>query len=126
MLVFATRVRVTGIRGRPPPPTTKVALFYKGGYMSEVLVNANGYAAAEKCDLFEAQLRNRLSEEVLMGLDVLEFQRVGVPASNPRNQCSDTMYIRVVIAAKDRKHVMAVLKAWGSISLRHFSGEPLT
>ena len=90
--------------------------------MAEILVNANGYAAAEKYDLFEAQLRSRLSKEVLQGLDVLEFQRVGVPAANPTSQNSDTMYIRVVIAGNDRKHVTAVVRAWAHISLRHFSG----
>ncbi|KAK6065117.1 duf1446 domain-containing protein [Seiridium cupressi] len=116
------RVRVTGIRGSPPPSTTKAAIFYKGGYMGELLLNACGYALREKCDLVERQILSRLSSHNIERLDVLEFQRIGTPASNPRTQNSDTMYLRVLFAARKEDDALAVPRAFGKISLKHFSG----
>lgn len=45
------RVHLSGIRGAPPPSTTKLAIFYRGGFQSEILVNATGYATAQKFEL---------------------------------------------------------------------------
>jgi hypothetical protein len=53
-------VRLSNIRGSPPPPTTKLAIFYNGGYEAQLLLNATGYATAEKWKLFEMQLRRGL------------------------------------------------------------------
>ena len=70
------RVRVWGIRGAPPPPTTKLAIFYRDGYQSEILVNATGYATTEKWDLYERMMRFGLKRRgILDKFDVLEFQR---------------------------------------------------
>lgn len=69
------RVRVSGVKGAPPPSTTKLAVFYKGGYQCELLVNATGYATAKKFALQEAQLRHKLKEwGVLHKFDILDFQ----------------------------------------------------
>lgn len=69
------RVRLCGIKGAPPPATTKAAIFYRGGYQSQMLVNATGYGTEEKWALFEAQVRRGLQQK---GVDkefaVLEFQ----------------------------------------------------
>jgi hypothetical protein len=140
LTLFYRSVRVTGIRGRPPPPTTKVAIFYAGGYTSEILVNANGHGFFEKCTLFERQLRGLIASEDLEQLEVLEVQRhlqttthyrhrfltnretrIGVPATNPQDQNSDTMYIRIVATGR-KAAVGAVLHAFSRISLKHFSG----
>lgn len=68
-------MHVSGIRGSPPPPTTKLAVFYRGGYEAQLLLNATGYATDKKWDLFERQMRHFLPEEVKKGLETLEFQR---------------------------------------------------
>lgn len=75
MLTGFCSVRVSGIKGLPPPPTTKLAVFYKGGYECQILVNATGYGWREKCDLFEKQVRRQMGEELIQKLDILEFQR---------------------------------------------------
>ncbi|TVY33523.1 hypothetical protein LSUB1_G008353 [Lachnellula subtilissima] len=115
------RVRVSGIRGSPPPSTTKCAIFYQGGYEAQLLLNATGYATANKWDLLEKQLRRFIPAEVLKDLETLEFQRVGVPAQNPSSQLESTTYLRVFITSRDEKAVAAVVKAMGNISLKHFS-----
>ncbi|KAK7419182.1 hypothetical protein QQX98_003522 [Neonectria punicea] len=114
------RVRVSGIKGLPPPPTTKLAVFYTGGYECQLLLNVAGYAWKEKCNLFETQVRLQVGEETLKKLDVLEFQRVGVPADKPWNQESSTMYIRVVCQGKDLKALQEIPRAVANISLKHF------
>ncbi|KAK7701769.1 hypothetical protein SLS57_011609 [Botryosphaeria dothidea] len=116
------RVRVSGIKGLPPPPTTKLAIFYKGGYECQLLINAAGYGWKEKCDLFEKQVRFQMGEEALRKLDFIEFQRIGVPAENPLDQNSSTMYIRVIAQARTEDALDEITKAVGNISLKHFHG----
>ncbi|KAL1645021.1 hypothetical protein SLS58_004092 [Diplodia intermedia] len=116
------RVRVSGIRGLPPPPTTKLAIFYQGGYECQLLVNAAGYGWREKCELFEKQVRMQMGEQAIQKLDVFEFQRIGVPAENPWDQNSSTMYIRIVGQAKSEAALLEISRAVSNISLRHFHG----
>ncbi|KKO96928.1 hypothetical protein THAR02_10970 [Trichoderma harzianum] len=116
------RVHVHGVRGAPPPDTTKLALFYKGGYENQVLINATGSNYEQKFTLFEKQLRFCLGSESLNALDFLEFQRIGVPAENPPTQNSGTVYLRVFAQSTKVEVVKAIMKAVGDISLRHFSG----
>ncbi|KAF7534412.1 hypothetical protein G7Z17_g13366 [Cylindrodendrum hubeiense] len=116
------RVRVSGIKGLPPPSTTKLAIFYKGGYECQLLLNAAGYGWKDKCELFEEQVKLQVGEESLGKLDFLEFQRIGVPAENPWDQASSTTYIRVVSQAKDATALLEIPKAVGNISLKHFHG----
>ena len=73
--VGRNRVRVSGIVGRPPPPTTKLAIFYRGGYQCQLLLNATGYNTDRKWELLEKQVRFVLARNgVLDKFDVLEFQ----------------------------------------------------
>nr|XP_001400462.2 hypothetical protein ANI_1_3236024 [Aspergillus niger CBS 513.88] len=116
------RVHVSGIRGSPPPPTTKLAVFYPGGYEAQLLLNATGYATDKKWDLFERQIRHFLPEEVKQSLETLEFQRIGTPAANPAFQAESTTYLRVFVASRSEGAVLAVARALKDISLKHFSG----
>lgn len=69
-------MRVWGIKGAPPPPTTKLAIFYRAGWQSEFVVNATGYGTAEKFDLYERMMKFGLKRKgILDKFDVLEFQR---------------------------------------------------
>ena len=69
------RVHVSGVRGAPPPDTTKLAVFYRGGYEMQALFNATGYASDKKFELFKKQIQHLLGEVVLKRFDVLEFQQ---------------------------------------------------
>ncbi|KAL2850618.1 hypothetical protein BJY01DRAFT_209965 [Aspergillus pseudoustus] len=116
------RVRVSGIKGSPPPPTTKLAVFYTGGYEAEILLNATGYGTSHKWDLVERQIRHFLPETALRQLETLEFQRIGTPAANPKNQASSTTYLRIFIASQNPQAVAEVGLTLRSIALKHFSG----
>lgn len=76
MNVDLYRVRLWGIKGGPPPPTTKLAIFYQGGYESQMLFNAAGYAVDHKFRLWKQQLLYIFQKNNLLDkFDVLEFQR---------------------------------------------------
>nr|UWK20151.1 duf1446 domain containing protein [Trichoderma cf. fertile] len=117
------RVRVSGIKGYPPPPTTKLAIFYKGGYQCEHLVNACGYAMDHKWDMQELQLKDTLQEwGILDKLDVLDFQRIGTPMKDPDSQFASTTYMRIFAQSKDRDVLSRMHKAWHYQFMSHFPG----
>ncbi|KMU91033.1 hypothetical protein CIHG_08969 [Coccidioides immitis H538.4] len=98
------RVKVSGLKGAPPPPTTKLAIFYRGGYEGQLLVNATGYGTDKKWELFEKQ------------------GSCGTRAVNPSSQLQSTTYCRVVSQAEEADSIMAVPKAMQEFTMQHFSG----
>lgn len=120
----ANRVYVHGVKGYPPPPTTKLAVFYRAGYQCEVSINATGYATSKKYDLQEAQLRTKLADwDVLKDLDVIEFQRLGEPKENPNGQLESTTSMRILAQAKNQKTLQMIPAAFGYNAMAHFAGE---
>ncbi|KAK4551373.1 hypothetical protein LTR86_011214 [Recurvomyces mirabilis] len=103
------RVRLSGIQGRPPPPTTKLAVFFKGGYEAQNLANFAGYSSRRKHKLYETQIRARLDE---MGLtkqfDILEFQAIGHAREDPRTMFESTTYSRIFAQAKTPEPLSAL------------------
>lgn len=117
------RVRVSGIKGAPPPPTTKLAVFYRAGFQSEIVVNATGYGTAEKFELYERMLKFGLGRLGLLDkFDVLEFQRIGVPESNPRSQLRSTTYLRIFAEASDANVNLGLVSLLGEFAMQHYSG----
>ncbi|PNP42300.1 hypothetical protein TGAMA5MH_05982 [Trichoderma gamsii] len=102
------RVLVSGVKGYPPPPTTKLAVFYQGGYQCEHLINASGYATDHKWDVQELQIKDTLEQwGILDKFEVLEFQRIGTPMKDPDSQFASTTYMRVFAQSKD-VHVLSM------------------
>ncbi|KIW91221.1 uncharacterized protein Z519_08117 [Cladophialophora bantiana CBS 173.52] len=121
--VGKNRVRLSNIRGYPPPPTTKLAIFYHGGYEAQLLTNATGYATAEKWRLFETQIRHALKQKGLIDqYQLLDFQILGTPEANPRSQFSSTTYCRLFVQADAEAAIYGLVKAWSEIAMQHFSG----
>ncbi|KAF1984845.1 DUF1446-domain-containing protein [Aulographum hederae CBS 113979] len=117
------RVFVSGITGRPPPPTTKVAMYYHGGYQAQLLLNATGYGTDEKWKLLEMQVRSILAKSgAEKNISLLDFQIVGRPEQNPSSQLRSTTYCRLFAEAAEEAPLRALQKAFGSIALQHFSG----
>ncbi|EMD91411.1 hypothetical protein COCC4DRAFT_188618 [Bipolaris maydis ATCC 48331] len=117
------RVHVSGVKGYPPPPTTKLAVFYRGGYQCEMVMNATGYATDWKYDYQEAQIRSKLEEwDLTKHFDILDFQRVGRPMENPDCQLASTTYLRIFAQAKDAGTLGKLLQAWMYNGMAHFAG----
>lgn len=107
--VGKNRVKLSNIRGYPPPPTTKLAIFYHGGYESQILFNATGYATKSKYALLQKQLRFGLQQKGLSDkFQLLDFQELGTPAPNPRSQFESTTYLRCFAQADSEVRMRAL------------------
>ncbi|KAI0205968.1 DUF1446-domain-containing protein [Astrocystis sublimbata] len=121
--VGPNRVLVSGAKGYPPPPTTKLAVFYRGGWQGEHTINATGYATIYKYDFQETQLRTQLEEwGVMKDIDLLEFQRIGVPQGNPRSQLAATTSLRIFVQAQRPETVRQVHRAYWYVFMQHSAG----
>lgn len=117
------RVRLSNIKGFPPPPTTKLAIFYHGGYEAQLLFNATGYATAQKWQLMETQFRFALKQSGrLESFQLLDFQVIGTPEYNPHSQFASTTYCRVFAQADTEAVLYGLLKTFSEIAMQHFSG----
>ncbi|KAH6988323.1 hypothetical protein BKA56DRAFT_478796 [Ilyonectria sp. MPI-CAGE-AT-0026] len=117
------RVHISGVRGFPPPPTTKLAIFYIRGYQGELTVNATGYATERKYALQEAQVRDLLKQWGAEDkLQTLEFQSLGIPKPNPQSQLESTTTLRIFAQALEFDDCKKVFAAWQSASMQHFPG----
>lgn len=118
-----SRVHISGIKGYPPPSTTKLAVFYRGGFQCEGTFNATGYAIEKKWDLQEAQLCSKLKEwDALDKFDILDFQRIGVPKENPDSQLASTTYLRLFAQARNAGTLGKLAQAWMYNGMAHFAG----
>ncbi|KAF2853547.1 DUF1446-domain-containing protein [Plenodomus tracheiphilus IPT5] len=93
------RIRVWGIKGAPPPPTTKLAIFYRAGYQSEIVVNATGYATSEKFELWER-----------------------IPEPDPKSQLRSTSYCRIFAEASDPSVNLGLASLLSEFAMQHYSG----
>lgn len=117
------RVNITGTKGLPPPPTTKLAVFYRGGWQCEYTLNATGYAVKEKFELHKSQIRSWLEAEgVIDEFQVLDFQIYGTPRADPKSQLDSTSAIRVFAQAREKKTVDAFGRAMLYNMLQHYAG----
>jgi hypothetical protein len=92
-------------------------------FQAELLINATGTATARKFELQEAQLTAKLKEWALLDkFDVLDFQWVGRPQSNPTCQLASTTYLRIFAQAVEKEVIGKLLAAWAFNSMQHFSG----
>ena len=57
------RVRITGVRGEPAPPTTKVSVTCLGGHRNEVTFLLTGLDIEDKAELVERQFRAGLATQ---------------------------------------------------------------
>ncbi|KIX06700.1 uncharacterized protein Z518_04676 [Rhinocladiella mackenziei CBS 650.93] len=121
--VGLNRVRLWGIKGGPPPPTTKLAIFYQGGFESQLLFNAAGYATGHKFQLWKKQMLHALEKnKVRDQFDALEFQHIGVPESDPRSQLSSTTYFRLLAQASEPSTLQQLLTSFMEFGMQHYSG----
>ena len=112
-----------GVKGRPPPPTTKLAIFYRAGFQSEIVVNATGYNTSAKFDLYERTIKFGLKRlGVLDSFDTLDFQRIGIAEPNPRSQLRSTTYLRIFAETSDPQVNLKLASLLGEFAMQHYSG----
>lgn len=94
------RVQVSGVRGAPPPPTTKVAMFAQIGYQIVKLVFASGLDVDAKADLLRSQIEALTRDAEI---DELSVTRLGVPAVHPKSQWDSTVTLRIMATARSEE-----------------------
>lgn len=88
------RVRVSGIIGHPPPPTTKVGITAKGGYQAEFHFFLTGLDIEEKRQMVERQTIASMGK-YRTEFHTLSFTVTGSPKENPQNQDEATVDLRI-------------------------------
>jgi len=121
------RVKVSGTKGYPPPPTTKFAVFYQGGYQLEAWVGATGTATdvENKQNLIKAQLKYSVDKNKMQdSVDVLEVQTFGRPEPNPSDEAAGTAMIRIFVQTSFLESAKGMLHCVHeyALSMQHYSG----
>ncbi|CAN9266530.1 unnamed protein product [Alternaria alternata] len=97
------QVKVSGVKGLPPPPTTKVGITGFAGWQAEYHIYLVGLHIEEKCKWIEEQIRYELGPELIKKFDVLKFMQNGSSVIDCRNQDVATVDFRVFAQSKDRE-----------------------
>lgn len=91
------RVRVSGVKGSPPPATTKVCLNFFGGFRNDAELLITGLDQDEKVALLRAQVEQALEAKAAAGLELPKvewtFNRSDV--ADPATQEAGTSVLRV-------------------------------
>ncbi|KPM38187.1 hypothetical protein AK830_g8368 [Neonectria ditissima] len=93
-------VRVSGIKGLPAPPTTKVGITAKGGWQAEFYFYLTGIDIPEKAAMIERQTKARMGK-YLDKFSCLRFMIAGAVPSNPDSQDEATVLMRIFAQTRD-------------------------
>ncbi|KAI9149914.1 hypothetical protein HJFPF1_09660 [Paramyrothecium foliicola] len=95
-------VSVTGVKGLPPPPTTKVMVAAKGGFQAEATFYINGLDVQEKAEMMRRQLEFAYKDS---NFSRLSIELYGTAASNPQSQQAGTVFLRVFAQARRKEDI---------------------
>lgn len=96
------RVKITGVKGLPPPPTTKIGITAPAGFQAEYHIYLVGLDIEEKVEMMEDQLRESIGEENIKKFSMLKFHVNGSSPIDARNQDVATVDFRVFAQSTDR------------------------
>ena len=97
------QVKVSGVKGLPPPPTTKVGITGFAGWQAEYHIYLVGLHIEEKCRWIEEQVQYELGEELLKKFTLLKFMQNGSSPIDARNQDVATVDFRIFAQSRDRE-----------------------
>ncbi|TNY35055.1 acyclic terpene utilization AtuA family protein [Thermomonospora catenispora] len=118
------RVRISGVRGGPPPATTKVCLNYLGGFRNEATFVLTGLDIEAKAELVKEQM-----EAVFEGgrPQRTEWTLLGRPDPDPATQGAATVLLRCAVLDPDESRVgRAFSGAAVELALAGYPGFSLT
>ncbi|KAI1843557.1 hypothetical protein JX266_010190 [Neoarthrinium moseri] len=98
--VGENQVHVSGVKGLPPPSTTKVGLTAKGGWQAEFHFYLTGLDIEEKLAMIERQTKARMGSDIEK-FSCLKFMIAGVVPENPCSQEEATVDCRIFAQSAD-------------------------
>src|SRR6266536_3614461 len=114
------RVRIGGVAGLPPPPTTKLAVTGLGGWRNAATLVLTGLDVDAKSALAEAAVRARL--DGVPGITDLRFDRIGVAAVDPEDQLAGSCLLRVSVDGDEASAGRAFSSALVELALANYPG----
>lgn len=96
------RVRISGVRGEPPPATAKVALNYQGGWRSTTVLYLAGLDIEEKAALVERALWSEVPKESFGAVDV---QLLRTDKEDPSTNEEAVAQLRITVKDTDERKV---------------------
>ena len=100
------KVLVEGVKGNPPPTTTRVGITSKGGYQAEFHYLLCGIDLEQKAEWTERQIRKSMGPENEKKLSLLKFSLNGYSPEDPWSQDVSTVDLRIFVQTKDRSLVV--------------------
>lgn len=92
------RVRISGVRGVPPPPTTKVCLNHLGGHRNEMTFVLTGLGIEAKAELAKRQLEAAFGDARPA---CVEWTLIGTAKPDPATQGEATALLRCAVLDPD-------------------------
>ncbi|KAK6384722.1 hypothetical protein LTS17_002285 [Exophiala oligosperma] len=92
--VGKNEVKVSGVKGLPPPSTTRVGITAKGGYQAEFHFYLTGLDIQEKFEMVKRQTLAAMGGNVKK-FSCLSFTMAGVVAEDPQSQDEATVDMRI-------------------------------
>ncbi len=98
------RVRISGVKGDSPPPTTKVAINYQGGWRSTTTLYLTGLDIEEKAALVERTLWDS-GPGGKSGFDSVEVSLVRTDKPDPTTNEEATAELRITVKDREERKV---------------------
>ncbi|MFA1551975.1 acyclic terpene utilization AtuA family protein [Actinomadura chokoriensis] len=92
------RVRISGVRGAPPPPTTKVCLNHLGGHRNEMTFVLTGLGVEAKAESVKARLAAAFGDAPPARV---EWTLIGAARPDPATQGEATALLRCAVLDPD-------------------------
>ncbi|OAL34331.1 hypothetical protein AYO20_06384 [Fonsecaea nubica] len=96
------RIRVSGIKGLPPPPTTKVMFTAPGGYQAEATFYLNGLDVQDKVKMMRQQLDHIFKDHRFSKLSI---ELYGTSPEDPVSQQAGTVFFRIFAQARNLEDI---------------------
>ncbi|KAF2653250.1 DUF1446-domain-containing protein [Lophiostoma macrostomum CBS 122681] len=96
------RVRVSGAKGLPPPPTTKAIIAAPGGFQAEAMFYINGLDVHKKAEMMKVQIAYAFKDNNFSKLSV---ELYGSQTLNPVSQQEGTVMLRVFAQARTKEDI---------------------
>ena len=114
------RVEIHGVRGSPPPPTTKVAITGIGGWENSAVLALTGTDLDAKAALVERSVR-RYADSV-DGIDAVALDRIGRAQHDPDSQDAATELLRIAVQGTEQAAGRAFSSRMVELALSSYPG----